>query len=75
MLQRMREPAVQSAIGHDAIANVKLAAQGSLTLPSTCINTRPAIGFTDATAATSFNVNGVTVSIPASARRAAAAAT
>lgn len=36
----------------DAIANVKHAALGSLTPPSTYINTRPAIGFTDAAAAT-----------------------
>lgn len=36
----------------DAIANVKHAAPGSLTPPSTYINTRPAIGFTDAAAAT-----------------------
>jgi len=56
------------------IANAQLAGLGTLTPPSTYINTRPAVTFTDAALASSLTINGVSVSIGASVGRTLATA-
>ena len=57
-----------------SIANAQLAGLGTLTPPSTYINTRPAITFTDAALASSLTINGVSVAIGATAGRTLATA-
>ncbi len=52
-----------------SIANAQLAGLGTLTPPSTYINTRPAVTITDPVVLTSLDINGVTVSIAAAAGR------
>ena len=57
-----------------AIANASLAALGTLTPPSSYINTRPAITAADGAIALSLSINGVTVGIGASTGRTEATA-
>lgn len=57
-----------------AIADVDLAALGTLTPPSSYINTRPAITAADGAIALSMTINGVTVGIGASGSRTEATA-
>ncbi len=52
-----------------SIANAQLAGLGTLTPPSTYVNTRPAVTITDPVVLTSLDINGVTVSIAAAAGR------